>query len=77
MPIYEYMCKDCGKEFEIKQSISDTPLDICPECKGRLQRKISGGSGFILTQKENLTRCGSNQTCCGSPTSCTIPPCEK
>jgi len=43
MPIYEYehlkeACPE-GRVFEIKQSMSDEPLDRCPHC-GRPVRKI-------------------------------------
>ncbi|MGH7904345.1 MAG: FmdB family zinc ribbon protein, partial [Candidatus Dormibacteraceae bacterium] len=34
MPTYGYRCQSCGHEFEILQSISDAPLDACPQCRG-------------------------------------------
>jgi putative FmdB family regulatory protein len=55
MPIYEYECLDCGKRFEIFQKISEEPLMVCKECKGRLNRLISmcsfqlKGSGWYVT----------------------------
>ena len=55
MPIYEYECFDCGKRFEIFQKISEEPLTVCKECKGRLNRLISmcsfqlKGSGWYVT----------------------------
>ena len=55
MPIYEYECLDCGKRFEIFQKISEEPLRVCKECKGRLNRLISmcsfqlKGSGWYVT----------------------------
>ncbi|KPJ68880.1 hypothetical protein AMJ44_05165 [candidate division WOR-1 bacterium DG_54_3] len=34
MPIYEFKCKDCGKEFEVKLPISKAgEKQSCPECK--------------------------------------------
>ena len=48
MPTYEYHCKECGFEFEEFQSIASEPLQICPKCKGRVERKISGGTGLIF-----------------------------
>lgn len=47
MPIYEYECLNCSKEYEIMQKITDKPLSKCPECGGRLHKKISNTS-FIL-----------------------------
>ena len=41
MPIYEYRCTKCNKEFEYQQRMSDPPKKKCEECKGRLERLIS------------------------------------
>ena len=64
MPVYEYKCHTCGKEFEYTQRISENSLSVCPvgicemEIKGtgNVERKISRniglvfkGSGFYLT----------------------------
>lgn len=45
MPIYEYVCHACGKEFEAMQKFSDKPLTRCT-CgkKGRVERKLSAPS---------------------------------
>ena len=48
MPTYVYRCNECGHEFEEYQSIVDKPLDTCPACKGRVERIISGGAGFLF-----------------------------
>ena len=56
MPIYEYLCENCGKELEKIQKISDAPLLDCPECgKAQLRKKISAvgfqlkGTGWYAT----------------------------
>lgn len=55
MPIYEYRCEKCKKEFEIEQKISEAPLKKCPECGGKVTRLISNtsfilkGTGWYLT----------------------------
>ena len=42
MPIYEYICQSCGKEFEEMQRFSDVPLEQCLcEEKAPVQRKVS------------------------------------
>lgn len=41
MPIYEYKCKECNKEFEAIQKFSDDPLTECPQCKGPVEKQIS------------------------------------
>lgn len=45
MPIYEYVCDTCGKEFEVMQKFSDKPLTrcTCPK-KGHVARKLSAPS---------------------------------
>jgi len=49
MPIYEYVCKECGHELEALQKISDAPLLVCPGCgKDALKKKISA-PGFRLS----------------------------
>lgn len=47
MPIYEYKCKGCGKQFEVWQKITDEPLKVCKDCGGELWKLISESS-FIL-----------------------------
>lgn len=47
MPIYEYVCEKCDKQMEIMQKITEAPLTVCPNCKGRLRKMISNTS-FVL-----------------------------
>ncbi len=49
MPTYEYICENCGHEFEQLQSITANPLRKCGECnKMSLKRLIGAGSGVIF-----------------------------
>lgn len=49
MPIYEYLCKNCGLELEELQSIKEPPIVKCPSCgKSTLVRLIGSGSGIIF-----------------------------
>ncbi len=49
MPTYEYVCKNCGYEFEKFQQMTEDHLKTCPECgKDALKRKIGAGSGVIF-----------------------------
>ncbi|HHJ53532.1 MAG TPA: zinc ribbon domain-containing protein [Caldithrix abyssi] len=68
MPTYEYVCKDCGYEFEAFQSIKAEPIKVCPKCGGHnVVRKISAGaglvfkgSGFYITDYKNKHSSPSN-----------------
>ena len=49
MPIYEYVCKQCGKLTDVLQKLNDPPPEACPSCgaKGPLEKVISRTS-FVL-----------------------------
>ena len=55
MPIYEYRCKKCGKQFEAFQGISEPDLKTCKFCKGKVQKMMSlssfslKGTGWYAT----------------------------
>jgi len=55
MPIYEYRCEQCGREFEEWQRFSDAPVEKCDECGGKAHRLISQssfhlkGTGWYVT----------------------------
>lgn len=49
MPTYDYLCDNCGHEFEQFQSITANPLRKCPDCKKmKLNRLIGTGGGIIF-----------------------------
>jgi len=49
MPTYEYICENCGYEFEKFQPITARPLRKCPGCgKSTLKRLVGTGSGIIF-----------------------------
>ncbi|HEX2685305.1 MAG TPA: zinc ribbon domain-containing protein [Kofleriaceae bacterium] len=41
MPVYEYQCKACGRDFEYQQRMSDPDKTTCEACGGSLDRLIS------------------------------------
>lgn len=55
MPIYEYLCKQCGVRLERRQAVTDPPLATCEECGGDLEKQwsLSGfqfkGEGWYVT----------------------------
>jgi putative FmdB family regulatory protein len=48
MPIYEYLCENCGHEFETIQKFSDAPLKECPKCQQERLVKQVTAAGFRL-----------------------------
>jgi len=45
MPIYEYVCDQCGHHLEALQKISEEPLIYCPECgEAALRKKVSAAA---------------------------------
>jgi putative FmdB family regulatory protein len=68
MPLYEYTCRQCSRDFEALVRASDTPS--CPSCQSDdLQRKLSvfaahtaGGNG-TQSAMPAVGPCGS----CGDP----------
>jgi putative FmdB family regulatory protein len=55
VPIYGYRCNSCGHEFEVYQRMSDDPVEVCPNCQGKVNRKlyptgvVFKGSGYYST----------------------------
>jgi putative FmdB family regulatory protein len=60
MPVYTYMCEECGVQFERQQKFSEAPLTRCPECGKKTLRKVYTpvgivfkGSGFYATDHKS------------------------
>jgi putative FmdB family regulatory protein len=55
LPLYEYVCAQCGQHVEKIQKFSDSPLTRCEKCGGHLKRVLSApaiqfkGSGWYVT----------------------------
>jgi putative FmdB family regulatory protein len=55
MPIYEYRCNSCGREFEIVQGITEPEVKTCKFCQGPIRKLISlstfhlKGGGWYVT----------------------------
>lgn len=41
MPVYEYQCKACSRDFEYQQRMTDPDKTTCEVCGGALERLIS------------------------------------
>jgi len=47
MPVYEYHCNKCQKEFEVNQSIISTQAQ-CPDCGLSTNKRLISLSSFAL-----------------------------
>jgi putative FmdB family regulatory protein len=48
MPIYEYACEKCEREFEVEQRITDDPVKSCPHCKSKKIKRLISRTSFVL-----------------------------
>ena len=49
MPTYDYQCSACGHEWELFQSMNDSPVKTCPKCPKRKAKRLLGiGAGLIF-----------------------------
>src|SRR5262245_24889715 len=48
MPVYEYACEKCRREFEVEQRISDDPIKSCPHCRSRKVKRLISRTSFVL-----------------------------
>ncbi len=48
MPIYAYRCASCGFERDHLQKLSDSALEVCPQCGQTTYNKQVTAAGFQL-----------------------------
>jgi len=49
MPTYDYQCGACSHQWEMFQSMNDSPVKSCPKCKKRKAKRLLGlGAGLIF-----------------------------
>jgi len=62
VPTYEYHCDSCGRDFEVKQRISEDSLKTCEVCGGPVRRLLSAapfilkGEGWYVTDYPSASR---------------------
>lgn len=83
MPMYEYRCESCEKQFELRQKFSDPPATECPSCGGHVTKLIStvsfalkGGGWYSEGYGTNAKQSGApacpaagGGSCAGCPSS--------
>ncbi|MDR3577383.1 MAG: zinc ribbon domain-containing protein [Anaerolineaceae bacterium] len=73
MPIYEYVCKDCGYEFDTLRSMKDADAPIvCQKCEGNQTHRMlsvcfSQSEGHSVTPAAHQCSgsCGGSCASCG------------
>jgi putative FmdB family regulatory protein len=76
VPTYQYVCTECGHDFETVQSFSDDALSVCPVCGGRLRKVFNSvgivfkGSGFYRNDSREKAKSGAGRS---DPTSDSKP----
>ena len=59
MPMYRYVCENCGNEKVILHSMNDNPVVVCEKCGSRMKRTVGRvgiifkGSGFYTTDSRS------------------------
>jgi putative FmdB family regulatory protein len=48
MPVYEYQCKKCGREFEYQQRMSDPEKTLCEACGAEALERMISRTAFSL-----------------------------
>jgi putative FmdB family regulatory protein len=62
VPTYEYHCDGCGRDFEVRQRISEAALTTCDVCGGAVRRLLSAapfilkGEGWYVTDYPSASR---------------------
>ncbi len=63
MPIYEFVCQECGVRYEHVQSFSATTLPACPACQSKHVARMLGrpaihfkGSGWYINDSKSASK---------------------
>ena len=79
MPTYEYECTRCGLVFEEFKPLSAPRRERCPECRGKVERLVSGGMGILFKgsgfyKTDSRAKTGGGEANAASGTSATGTP---
>ncbi len=55
MPVYEYHCKNCKKDFTLRMTVDehDRQLPECPSCETKegVEKRIGGA--YVITERKS------------------------
>lgn len=63
MPAYDYTCRDCGKPFEIRMSISEYSEGVTPECPSCRSTDTARSFTVVNVMTGSSGRGGSAASC--------------
>ncbi|MEW6440355.1 MAG: zinc ribbon domain-containing protein [bacterium] len=66
MPLYEYLCQDCGKTSELLVSASSDP-PRCKSCESPNLKKLLSAHSTVSSSRERLPGPGDTACCGHSP----------
>jgi len=69
MPIYQFICRQCGHAFEEMTSIERRDRITCPKCGGDVRRSYEGPCSFGPKKytAQRPERCEGCPHSCGGP----------
>ena len=71
MPIYEYVCADCGLKFELLRSLSQANEGAsCPHCQNTAERILSTFCSLSKDESGELSSIGGSSCSGCAATSC-------
>jgi putative FmdB family regulatory protein len=72
VPIYEYLCGNCGERVEVLVRPSTGGALSCPQCGSPLSEKLFSVPNVISRWGQP----SGGGTCCGREERCAAPPCS-
>ena len=71
MPIYEYVCSDCGLKFELLRPLSQASDEAsCPQCRNNAKRILSTFASFSKDESGLTSSIGGSSCAACGATSC-------
>jgi putative FmdB family regulatory protein len=73
MPVYKYLCEECGGITKISRRMSEEKApDKCSQCGSTKLRRVFSLVGISVKGTSSTEA----STCCGTDTPCSAPPCS-
>lgn len=47
MPLYEYLCEDCSRSFEVRRGMEEQVVVRCAHCGSRRCQRVFGGISIV------------------------------